>query len=203
MKKVILSLAVIALSTTATLAQLKDGVFNVDYKASSIQWHGEKATGSGHDGTIRVSSGQVTVKGGNVASGKVKVDMNGITCTDLTDKDMNANLINHLKSEDFFNTVKFPDANFEVVSVTAAKDAAGNTHTINGKLTIKGITKDVSFPAKVAGTDANVTINGVLNVDRSQFDVRYGSETFFGTLGDKAISNNMRLTINLVANKKA
>lgn len=203
MKKVILSLAVLALTSVSSVAQLKDGVFNIDYKTSSIQWHGEKVTGSGHDGTIRVSSGQVTVKGGNVASGKVKVDMNGIACTDLADKEMNANLINHLKSEDFFNTVKFPDANFEVVSVTASKDAAGNTHTIKGKLTIKGITKEVSFPAKVSGTDTNVTINGVLTVDRSQYDVRYGSETFFGSLGDQAISNNMRLTFNLIANKKA
>lgn len=201
MKKIILTLAVAVFAASSAFAQLTDGKFNIDYKASTINWHAEKVTGSGHDGTIRVSSGQVTVAKGNVSAGKLKVDMNGITCTDLTDAEMNSNLINHLKSADFFNTAAFPDANFEVVSVKAEADKAGNTHKITGKFTIKGITKEITFPAKVAGTATQVTINGTFNLDRSQFDVKYGSTSFFDSLGDKAINNDIRLTFNLVAKK--
>ena len=201
MKKIILSLAVAVFAASSAFAQLTDGKFNIDYKASTINWHGEKVTGSGHDGTIRVSSGQVTVAKGNVTAGKLKVDMNGITCTDLTDAESNSNMINHLKSADFFNTAAFPDANFEIVSVKAEADKSGNTHKITGKFTIKGITKEISFPAKVTGTAAQVNITGTFNLDRSQFDVKYGSSTFFDSLGDKAINNDIRLTFNLVAKK--
>jgi polyisoprenoid-binding protein YceI len=202
MKKVIFTLAAFAMSY-ASFAQLADGTYNVDYKSSTINWHAEKATGSGHDGTIRVSSGQVVVAKSNIASGKLKVDMNGIACTDLPEGEYNSNLINHLKSPDFFDTAKFPDSNFEVTSVTAKADGKGNTHVVAGKITIKGITKDITFPAKVSGDGKSVTIDGDVVLDRSQFDVRFGSETFFGSLGDKAINNDMKLKLHIVANKKA
>jgi polyisoprenoid-binding protein YceI len=201
MKKIILTLAVAVFAASSAFAQLTDGKFNIDYKASTINWHAEKVTGSGHDGTIRVSSGQVTVAKGNLSAGKLKVDMNGITCTDLTDAESNSNMINHLKSADFFNTAAFPDANFEIVSVKAEADKSGNTHKITGKFTIKGITKEITFPAKVTGTASQVNINGTFNLDRAQFDVKYGSSSFFDSLGDKAINNDIRLTFNLVAKK--
>ena len=201
MKKIILTLAVAVFAASSAFGQLTDGKFNIDYKASTINWHGEKVTGSGHDGTIRVSSGQVTVAKGNLTAGKLKVDMNGITCTDLTDAESNSNMINHLKSVDFFNTAAFPDANFEIVSVKAEADKSGNTHKITGKFTIKGITKEITFPAKVTGTATQVNINGTFNLDRAQFDVKYGSSSFFDSLGDKAINNDIRLTFNLVAKK--
>jgi polyisoprenoid-binding protein YceI len=201
MKKIILTLAVAVFAASSAFTQLTDGKFNIDYKVSTINWHGEKVTGSGHDGTIRVSSGQVTVAKGNLSAGKLKVDMNGITCTDLTDAESNSNMINHLKSADFFNTAAFPDANFEIVSVKAEADKSGNTHKITGKFTIKGITKEITFPAKVTGTATQVNINGTFNLDRAQFDVKYGSSSFFDSLGDKAINNDIRLTFNLVAKK--
>lgn len=203
MKKMMLTIAAIAFAMTASLAQVADGTYNVDYKGSTIGWKAQKVTGSGHSGTVRVSSGQLVVAKSNISSGKLKVDMNGITCTDMPEGEYNAKLINHLKSEDFFNTTKFPDANFEVTSVTAKTDNAGNTHEVKGKITIKGITKDINFPAKVSGDGKAVTIDGALTLDRSLFDVRYGSETFFGSLGDNAINNDIELTVHIVANKKA
>jgi polyisoprenoid-binding protein YceI len=202
MKKFLFT-AAMAVITFASSAQMADGKFNVDFKTSTVNWKGQKVTGSGHNGTVRVSSGQLEFKGNNLIAGKVKLNMNEISCTDLSDAESNANLLNHLRSADFFNTAQFPDANFEVTSVKAQKDGNGNTHFITGKLTIKGITKDVSFPATVGGKDGQATIKGELVIDRSQFDVRYGSETFFGELGDKAIDNNMTIVFNLVANKKA
>jgi polyisoprenoid-binding protein YceI len=184
MKKIILTLAVAVFAASSAFAQLTDGKFNIDYKASTINWHGEKVTGSGHDGTIRVSSGQVTVAKGNLTAGKLKVDMNGITCTDLTDAESNSNMINHLKSADFFNTAAFPDANFEIVSVKAEADKSGNTHKITGKFTIKGITKPVTFDITVAGNTATTAFK----VDRTKYDIKYNSGNFFENLGDKTIN---------------
>lgn len=200
MKKVIFTLAA-ALFAAGSFAQIADGKYNVDFKTSTVNWHGEKVTGSGHKGTVKVSSGQLELKGNNIVKGKLKLNMNAIECTDGMDAETTSNLLNHLRSEDFFNTAKFPDANFEVTSVKAQKDAKGNTHSINGKLTIKGITQDVSFPATVSAKDGGVTVNGELVVDRSKFDVRYGSETFFGELGDKAINNEIKINFNLITKK--
>jgi polyisoprenoid-binding protein YceI len=200
MKK-ILTLAAAVLISAASFAQLADGKYLIDFKNSSITWHGEKVTGSGHDGNVRVSSGYVQVSKANVTEGKVKVDMNAITNTDLKDAEMNSNLLNHLRSEDFFNTAKFPDANFEVTGVKAQKDDKGHTHIVTGKLTVKGITQEISFPATIVTKDGQLSLNGEFAFDRSKFDVRYGSETFFGELGDKAINNDIKITFNLIAKK--
>lgn len=198
-KKLIIASLVLIIGKTA-YTQAKDGKYIVDYKSSTIAWKGEKVTGSGHNGNIRVSSGVVNVAGNSVSSAKLKVDLNSMTCADLTDPEYNSKLINHLKSEDWFNTAKFPDAQLEIISGTVKKDALGNTHELKGKLTIKGITQEITFPAKLVNTDKQITVNGVLVFDRSKFDVRYGSTAFFSDLGDKAISNDVKLTFNIIAN---
>jgi polyisoprenoid-binding protein YceI len=107
-----------------------------------------------------------------------------------------------LKAEDFFNTVAFPDAMFEVTSVQVAKGNNGTTHNVTGNMTIKGITKTLSFPAKITGGGNQVFVEGSLGVDRTQFDVRYGSTAFFDNLGNKAIDNIFNLTIKLVGDLK-
>ena len=122
--------------------------------------------------------------------------------TDISDAGTNANFLNHLKAEDFFNTVVFPDAMFEVTSVQVAKGNNGTTHNVNGNMTIKGITKALSFPAKITGGGNQIFVEGSVGVDRSQFDVRYGSTAFFDNLGDKAIDNIFNLNIKLVGDLK-
>ena len=202
MKKAIFATALFVALGMTSFAQLKDGRYTIDYKASKIEWTGQKVTGEGHSGTVRISSGLVEVKGNAITSAKVKVDMNAIENTDIPAGEVNANLVNHLKAEDFFNSAKFPDANFEATSVKEAKDAAGNTHTVNGKLTVKGITQDIAFPAKVTATDNQVTIVGTYDFNRAKFEVKYGSETFMGSLGDKAINDIVKLKFNLIGTKK-
>ena len=201
MKKAILALFVAIASVAAVQAQLADGKYILDFNKSSIVWSAKKVTGSGHTGTVRVSSGVIYVKGNAGITGKVKIDMNAMVITDISDAGTNANFLNHLKAEDFFNTVVFPDAMFEVTSVQVAKGNNGTTHNVNGNMTIKGITKALSFPAKITGGGNQVFVEGSVGVDRSQFDVKYGSSTFFDSLGDKAINNDIRLTFNLVAKK--
>ena len=201
MKKSILSIvAAIAVAFSAQ-AQITDGKYILDFNKSTINWKATKVTGAGHEGTIRVSSGVMNVAGKSI-NGKVKVDMNGIVCTDLQDAGKNAYLLNHLKGEDFFNTVKFPDAIFETTKITEAKGNDGTTHRVEGNLTIKGITKPVSFSAKITGGNGQIFIVGDLKVDRTQFDVKYGSTSFFDNLGDNAINNDFTLKFSLVGNKK-
>jgi len=202
MKKAILALFVAIASVAAVQAQLADGKYILDFNKSSIVWSAKKVTGSGHTGTVRVSSGVINVKGNAGITGKVKIDMNAMVITDITDAGTNANFLNHLKSADFFNTVAFPDAMFEVTSVQVAKGNNGTTHNVTGNMTIKGITKTLSFPAKITGGGNQVFVEGTVGVDRSQFDVRYGSTAFFDNLGDKAIDNIFNLNIKLVGDLK-
>ena len=151
---------------------------------------------------MRVSSGVIYVKGNAGITGKVKIDMNAMVITDITDAGTNANFLNHLKSPDFFNTVAFPDAMFEVTSVQVAKGNNGTTHNVTGNMTIKGITKSLSFPAKITGGGNQIFVEGSVAVDRSQFDVKYGSTAFFDNLGDKAIDNIFTLNVKLVGDLK-
>lgn len=201
MKKTILSLLAVAALAFSAQAQITDGKYILDFNKSSIIWKATKVTGAGHEGTVRVSSGVVNVAGKSI-NGKIKVDMNGIVCTDIQDAGKNAYLLNHLKSEDFFSTVKFPDALFETTKITEAKGNDGTTHRVDGNLTIKGITKPISFNAKITGGNGQVYIVGDLKVDRAQFDVRYGSKSFFENLGDDAINNEFLLKLSLVGNIK-
>jgi polyisoprenoid-binding protein YceI len=191
MKKIMM-IALVALSS-ATFAQMKDGKYIVDYKTSKVDWRGENLVGGGHDGYVKVSSGNVVVTKGNITSGKVKINMNDMTCTDLTDAGTNSKLINHLKAEDFFNTPKFPDASFEITGCTAKSDGRGNTHVVKGKMTIKATTLDMEFPVKVEGKDGNMTVTGDIIVDRSKFDVKYPS------VGDYAAKNDLKLKLDLKA----
>ena len=201
MKKTILSIVAAVAVALSAQAQITDGKYILDFNKSTINWKASKVTGSGHEGTVRVSSGVMNVAGKSI-NGKVKVDMNGIVCTDLQDAGKNAYLLNHLKGEDFFNTVKFPDAIFETTKITEAKGNDGTTHRVEGNLTIKGITKPVSFNAKISGGNGQIYIVGDLKVDRTQFDIKYGSTSFFDNLGDNAINNDFTLKFSLVGNKK-
>ncbi|MCC6599787.1 MAG: YceI family protein [Crocinitomicaceae bacterium] len=201
MIKQFITVSFLFLIGTTAFAQAKDGKYIVDYKNSQLEWKGEKVTGSRHIGTLRVSSGVVTLTGNTITSGKIKVDVNSLTNSDVTDASYNAKLVNHLKGEDFFNTAKFPDAELVLVSGNPKKDASGNTHEVKGKLTIKGITQDVTFPAKLIHNVEQLLISGTFSFDRSKFDVRYGSPSFFSDLGDKAINNEVLMTFNLVTNR--
>jgi polyisoprenoid-binding protein YceI len=166
---------------------------------STIGWLGKKVTGQ-HNGTIQFKSGQVLVKGTQITGGTFVVDMNSIKDTDLTDADYNAKLIGHLKSDDFFSVEKNPTATFVITSIKALKgDAAGNNATITGNLTIKGKTNPLSFPAKIGVKNGVAAASGTATVDRTKYDIRYGSKSFFESIGDKAIEDNFTLTFNVIA----
>lgn len=169
---------------------------------STVKWTGKKLTGE-HFGKINISEGSLFVDGDQLSGGSFTIDMNTITVEDLTDAAQNKDLTDHLFSEDFFNVAQFNAANFEITGVEAlaAADEAGNTHTISGNLTIKGITQGISFPAKVANNEAGINASAKFNIDRTLWDIKYKSGKFFPELGDKVISDEIGIELNLAATK--
>lgn len=178
------------------------GTYKVDPAVSTVQWLGKKVTGQ-HSGNVPVKSGEISVQGGNVTGGKVLVDLSNITVTDL-DGEMKGKLEGHLKSDDFFSVEKHPTATFEIKSVKKLDkaDANGQTHEVTGTLTIKDTTNPLTFPAKIAVGDnvVTATANGVA-VDRTLYDIRYGSGKFFQGLGDKVIYDKFWLDFDITAKK--
>lgn len=191
MKKVIMlaALALVAFSFTH-VASLK-----VDTAASNIAWTGEKVTGK-HTGNVKLKSGELQWDHGKLTGGSFEIDMNSITCTDL-DAGMGGKLVGHLKSADFFGTDKYPTAKF-VITRAIPQDTKGNYKVI-GDLTIKEKTNSVVFKANVAEAGGVVTATGDITVDRSLYDVRFGSGSFFDNLGDKTIYDEFFLKVSLTA----
>lgn len=175
--------------------------YSVDVNASKVEWVGVNVTGSKHEGTISLTSGVLYNDHGRFA-GTFVMDMNSIVCTDLTGS-YKTKLENHLKNEDFFHTSSFPTATLEVNGITPRSGiAVGQPNfDIKGKLTIKGITKDITFPALLRFEGAAMTAAGDMRVDRAQYDIRYGSKSFFSDLGDKAINDEFILKFDIRASK--
>lgn len=214
MKKVLLMFAVAAFATacsnsteTAETTEVTTAVEAGEatvlaLSESTVKWTGKKLTGE-HFGKINISEGSLFVDGDQLSGGSFTIDMNTITVEDLTDAAQNKDLTDHLFSEDFFNVAQFNAANFEITGVEAlaAADEAGNTHTISGNLTIKGITQGISFPAKVDNNEAGINASAKFNIDRTLWDIKYKSGKFFPELGDKVISDEIGIELNLAATK--
>lgn len=167
----------------------------VDAAKSTINWNAKKVTGE-HSGTIKISKGEVSVDKGKLVGGSFDIDMASIVCTDLTDAGYNGKLIGHLKSDDFFSVAKHGTAN---LTVTKAVAKGGNSYELTGDLTIKGIKQAITFPATF---DAKAgTGTATVKVDRTKYDIKYGSKSFFASIGDKAIDDEFTLTVNIVAGK--
>ncbi len=170
---------------------IKEEVYTVDVANSSIGWSAKKV-GGGHTGTVKITEGSLVYNGKSLQKGVFLMDMSSITSD-------NARVTTHLKSPDFFSAEKNPSSKFEITKVTAAGKERVN---INGNLTIKGITHPLTFPATVKqGKGVVVAVASGIRVDRTKYDIKFRSKTFFGDIGDKAIDDEFELNINLTAKK--
>jgi len=174
--------------------------YKLQPQLSTLGWEG-KAVTHGHNGTMQFASGDLLVNGNQVVGGTVVVDMKTMKATDITDKDNHAKFVGHMGGDDFFGTEKFPTATFKITSVKPIAGAAANADnaTITGDMTIKGVTQQVSFPAKVGVKNGVAAATGKMTIDRTKFGLKYGSKTFFDSIGDKAINDTFDLTFNVVA----
>jgi len=171
--------------------------YSADIQKSSIEWLGKKVTGQ-HNGHIQFKSADLNLKNGKLTGGNFVVDMTSITNEDLKDESYNQKLVGHLKSEDFFGVEKHPTAKFVITDVDQTNEIE---YEVKGNITIKDITKPIAFPATITVTGNTVTANAKVVIDRSEFNVRYGSSSFFDNLGDKMIYDDFELNIAIVASK--
>lgn len=161
---------------------------NIDSNASSVQWNAKKVTGE-HEGTIKLIEGSLEMDGETISGGNFTVDMTTIDCTDLTGE-YKGKLEGHLRSDDFFSVDKFPKAS---LVITKSEMKMKNHYAMEGALTIKGITQPINFEMHVEGDTAMTK----LVVNRSKYDIRYRSASFFDNLGDKMIYDDFELAVNL------
>ena len=178
--------------------------YTADTIASVINWMGSKPTGK-HTGIIKLSKGEIFVKNNAIETGTFTIDMKSITVTDPKDGKNKANLENHLKglgdktNEDhFFNTNKYPTGTFEITGVTAEN----NKTIIEGNLTLKGITKNIKFPAVVSINDSIITLNSEsFKINRILWNINYNSKSAVENLGNQYIDDNIEVQVSVRAKK--
>ncbi len=174
--------------------------YRPDLEKSTVGWHAKKVTGE-HMGNVKIKSGSIVVDHHAPSKGEFVIDMASITCSDIKDAGYNAKLVGHLKSDDFFGVAKHPEARLKIKTFTPIADAKTGeaNYTVKADLTIKGITKEITFPSVMNVTDRKITARADIKIDRSEFDVRYGSGKFFDNLGDKMIYDEFTISVDLTA----
>jgi polyisoprenoid-binding protein YceI len=190
--------AVIAATALSAAAQT---TLKVDTTATKAEWVGKKVAGE-HKGNIKAKGGELIVTGELLTGGNVVIDTNTITCSDLTDKEWNDKLVGHLKAPDFFDTAKYPEATLKIKS--SKKTAKGLDVTAD--LTIKGKTQPITFTATdVKATADSYSAKAAIVVNRIKYGIEYnsgkGDKSIIASLGDKMISDEFTLNVDLAAKK--
>ena len=188
----------------AAVATEEAVIYEIDTTQSTIEWRGTKPTGE-HRGTINIQDGTLMATSEEITSGRVVIDMNSIAVTDEDmDEEDKRNLENHLKGTvegketDFFNVEKFPTATFEITGVTEEN----GQKMLEGNLTLKEETKNIQFPVNSEIDGETITLESeTFAIDRTDWGVNYGSKSVFDNLGDNFISDEMELTINVIAKR--
>jgi polyisoprenoid-binding protein YceI len=176
-------------------------VYELAADGSVVHWRGTKPGGE-HVGVVSVTKGEAMVDNGTVTGGSITIDLNSIENFDLQG-DMNARLVGHLKSEDFFYTEQYPTAVFEIVSAEAKEGAAPEggvkpTHEITGNLTMRGVTKSIVFPASISVTDGKVkAVTNEFAVDRTLWGVNFKSKSVFAEFKDDFIGDMINLKFDV------
>jgi len=207
MKKLVVSLVVIASVLTACKNEKKEVVEtkeakevevnvaelnNVDLSTSMITWKGYKPTGS-HNGTVAMQDADLLIEDGSLKAGEFTIDMNTIKVEDIpADNEGNAKLRGHLTSADFFDVATYPTSKFVITNVEKKE---GNKVHVTGNLTIKDVTKSVTIPAMMSTANGVTTLESeTFMIDRAEFNVKYGSKSFFDDLKDKFINDDMEMS---------
>lgn len=195
MKKLIFSFLLIGAIASSSTANVAPGDGIVDVEKSNITWVGKKVTGQ-HHGSIKLKEGTLTMVDGKLSGGSFVIDMTSISNLDMAGKSGAAKLEGHLKSEDFFHVAEHPTATMTISNIVYR--GTEGSYKVSGDLTIKGITKPVKFNTQIAEENGMQVATADITVDRSDYNVRYGSGSFFDNLGDKTIYDEFELSVKLV-----
>jgi polyisoprenoid-binding protein YceI len=176
-----------------------DRDYTVDPDDSTVEWTGRNIGGR-HFGTVRVASGKVTIRDGVPAAGSFELDMDALEVGDLTGE-MADLLVAHLKSDDFFATAEHPTARFEITGLDVVAEARPGTPNcqVSGRLTLRGVTEELGFPAVVAAKGDALALDAHFDIDRTHWSVNYGSGKLYDDLGMHLVNDDLSLQIRLIA----
>jgi rhodanese-related sulfurtransferase/polyisoprenoid-binding protein YceI len=177
-----------------------DGVHQINVARSRIDWTGRNL-GSAHHGTIKLLVGQLEVRDGRPVQGSFTLDMDSIENLDIQDPMMRQILIRHLKSDDFFDVPRYPVAEFQLSKIRALSDAhPGNpNYEVAGELTLKAVSGELLFPAILAATpDGLLAADAHFDLDRTRWNVLYGSGKFYEKLGKHVVNDQISLALKLL-----
>lgn len=178
----------VAIVTAFAFAPFAKETVKVNTAKSSLVWKAYKVTGS-HDGTLDIKEGMLQFENTKLVGGSFVVDMSTLAVTDL-EGEYKGKLEGHLNSADFFDVAKHSESSLTFTSVEAN---GKNAYDVTADITIKGITKSINFVLAVYGKKANAAIK----IDRTDFDIKYGSASFFDDLKDKAIYDEFDIIVDL------
>ena len=173
-----LAMAIVVAFITFSFTTIEEEKKEIKTDKSKVFWKGYKVSGS-HEGTINLQSGFLTFNEDKLTGGEIVIDMTTLTSTDL-EGEYKGKLEGHLKSDDFFGVETYPTATLVFKNVEVS---GKNSYTVIGDLTLKGKTNSITFNISIYGSKASVS----LKIDRSKYDVKYGSASFFDGLKDKVI----------------
>jgi polyisoprenoid-binding protein YceI len=188
--------------------------WNLNVSDSKIEWIGTKVTGY-HTGTVPLKEGQIYVNNNEVTGGKFVMDIANMNVSGPKGSDSAGNnkLLGHLKSADFFDVSKYPDAAFELTDVKpykgeAIKDTSdvrqeeiseykvtNPTHLVSGNLTMKGVTKNIEFPARITVSGNIAEATAKFNINRKDWGIVYKGKP------DDLIRDDIHLGISIKASK--
>ncbi len=184
--------------------RIQEGRYPVDLEESRVGWTGRNLLNK-HTGTLQLTSGHLDLVEGTVTGGEFIIDMNSLKCTDLAGSPLHDVLIDHLKSDDFFDVEHYPDIRFRIVSATPVdgrKTGAPNLK-VEGELTMKGVTRPVSLMAATGITpEGRLAAQATLSIDRTQWNVIYGSSNFFKRLGGHLVNDELEIELRIVTTKE-
>lgn len=171
--------------------------YSLNTSATIIQWRGTKPGGE-HHGSINTKEGKLILENNTIIGGSISIDMNSIINTDL-ESEMNAKLVGHLKSKDFFHTQEFPYALFKIISISKFEGELPETgikpsHNITGNLSMRGETKSISFPIMITINDSIIIAEtNEFALNRTLWGVNFKSKSIFDEFKDDFIGDMMNL----------
>ena len=170
--------------------------FNIQTESSTVNWTGKKVLGL-HTGTIHIKDGFLSFDNGNLTGGQIVIDMTTIVITDIADKSVYNDFFNHLNSDDFFSVAQFKTS---ILKITKGEKVDGK-YQISGDLTIKDTTHPITFEATIDILTDFLHALGEIKIDRTLYNIKYGSGKFLPNLGDKLIYDEFVLQFKLVGQK--
>lgn len=166
-------------------------ILQLNTQESLIHWAGDKIIGNGHKGIIKVQTGEIHLEGDKIVGAKVIIDMNSMEEVGAGSPEYAAQLIGHLKSDDFFKTEKYPTSTIAVKAV--------NGNKVTADLTILDKTNEITFDAEISLSD-KISVKAKFSINRTDWGIVYGSGSFFDLLKDQTIKDNIDFEVSILAN---